>query len=220
MAIELATRYTGYVDELFTTESKLSLLTNNDFDWIGANAIKIYKISTSEMNDYDRIGDADSGNWSRYGNVQGLGATTQRMTIERDRSFTFAIDKLDEDETVSALKAASALARQIREVVIPEVDKWVYAKMCENAGNKPAAIALTKTNIYERILIASEALDTAEAPESNRQLIGGDSFCVRLYEAEQRYRDGNRHRQRYATSRCYCRSGWRECYQGAGQSAA
>ena len=30
MAIELVTKYLPYVDELFTTESKKSLLTNND----------------------------------------------------------------------------------------------------------------------------------------------------------------------------------------------
>ena len=33
MAINLVTQFLPYVDELFTTESKKSLLTNNDFDW-------------------------------------------------------------------------------------------------------------------------------------------------------------------------------------------
>ena len=32
MAIELVTKYLPYVDELFSSESKKSLLTNNDFD--------------------------------------------------------------------------------------------------------------------------------------------------------------------------------------------
>lgn len=35
MAIELVTKYSPYVDELFAAESKKSLLTNNDFDWTG-----------------------------------------------------------------------------------------------------------------------------------------------------------------------------------------
>lgn len=105
------------------------------------------KVTTSQMNDYGRSGPAE-GNWSRYGAVEGLSATTQEMILKRDRSFTFAIDALDEDETAQQLAAASALARQNREVVIPEVDAYVYGIMRANAGHKPAAKALTAENIY------------------------------------------------------------------------
>lgn len=48
----------------------------------------------------------------RYGQIQGLDATTEEMTLKKDRSFTFAIDKLDTDETKQQLQAASVLARQ------------------------------------------------------------------------------------------------------------
>ena len=70
MAIELVTQYLPYVDELFSTESKKSLLTNQDFSWTGAHTIKVYKITTAQMGDYGRSG-PESGNWSRYGEVQG-----------------------------------------------------------------------------------------------------------------------------------------------------
>lgn len=169
MAIELATKFAPYTDEVFKAESKKSLLTNTDFDWTGAHTIKVYKVSTSEMNDYNRSG-ADNGNWSRYGAVAGLDATTEEMTLKKDRSFTFAVDKLDTDETVQQVAAASALARQQREVVIPEVDTYTYGVMCSKAGHKPAAVALTKDNIYVEILKASEALDDAEVPETGRVL--------------------------------------------------
>ena len=33
MSSELVTKYAPYTDELFTAESKKSLLTNTDFDW-------------------------------------------------------------------------------------------------------------------------------------------------------------------------------------------
>lgn len=169
MAIELATKFAPYTDEVFKAESKKSLLTNTDFDWTGAHTIKVYKVSTSEMNDYNRSG-ANNGNWSRYGAVAGLDATTEEMTLKKDRSFTFAVDKLDTDETVQQLAAASALARQQREVVIPEVDTYTYGVMCSKAGHKPAAVELTKDNIYVEILKASEALDDAEVPETGRVL--------------------------------------------------
>lgn len=103
--------------------------------------------------------------------MAGLDATTEEMTLKKDRSFTFAIDKLDQDETQNQLAAASALARQNREVTIPEVDAYTYGVMCENAGNKPEAIALTAENIYTEILNGSQALDDAEVPETGRVLV-------------------------------------------------
>ena len=168
--IELATKFLPYTDEQFSAESKKAMLTNQDFSWSGAHSVKVYKISTSKMNDYGRSGPA-TGNWSRYGAVEGLDTTTEEMILKRDRSFTFAIDALDEDETAQQLAVASALARQNREVVIPEVDTYVYGVMCANAGHKPAAKALTDQNIYAEILTASQALDDAEVPEAGRVLV-------------------------------------------------
>lgn len=170
MAIDLVTRYLPYVDELFSTESKKSMLTNQDFSWIGAHTVKVYKITTAKMNDYGRSGPG-VGEWSRYGAVQGLDATTEELTLKKDRSFTFAIDKLDKDETSDQLAAASALARQIRQVVIPEVDTYTYDVMAKGAGTKPEALALTSENIYTEILKASNTLDNAEVPETERCIV-------------------------------------------------
>ena len=170
MAIELATKFAPYTDEQFSTESKKALLTNQDFDWTGAHTVKVYKVSTSGMNDYGRKGPSE-GNWSRYGAVESLDATTEEFTLKKDRSFTFAIDKLDTDETAQQLAAASALARQNREVVIPEVDEYTYGVMCAGAGNKPAAVALTAENFYDEIIKASAVLDEAEVPETGRVLV-------------------------------------------------
>lgn len=170
MAIDLVTQYLPYVDELFSTESKKSLLTNQDLSWTGAHTIKVYKVTTASMNDYGRSGPSE-GEWSRYGKVQGLDATTEEFTLKKDRSFTFAIDKLDKDETGGQLAAASALARQVREVVIPEVDTYVYGVMATGAGQKPEAVALTTDNIYTEIIKASNALDNEEVPETGRIIV-------------------------------------------------
>lgn len=170
MAIELTTKFQPYTDEQFSAESKKHLLTNQDFNWTGAHTIKVYKVTTSEMNDYDRNG-ANEGNWSRYGAVKDLDATTEEFTLKKDRSFTFAIDKLDNDETQQQLQAASALARQNREVVIPEVDAYTYGVMAQNAGTAPAAVELTTTNLYSEILKGSLALDDANVPETARVLV-------------------------------------------------
>ncbi len=169
MAIDLATQYLPYVDEQFTAESKKSLITNNDFDFTGAKTVKIYKVNTSKMNDYDRNGEG-SYKYSRYGNIENLGATTQEFTLSRDRSFTFAIDKLDRNETKQAIDSASALARQNREVIIPEIDKYVIDKIIKGAGTK-ATKKLTATNIYDEILSANTVLDNNLIPDSDRFLL-------------------------------------------------
>lgn len=169
MAINLATQFLPYVDEVFTTESKKTLLTNQDFNWSGAHTVKVYKVSTSKMNDYDREGTGEHA--SRYGEIKGLDATTEEFTLKKDRSFTFAIDKLDEDETKGTLAAASALARQMREVVVPEVDAYTYGVMATEAGHKPVAVEITADNIYSLIVEANKELDDAEVPETNRVLV-------------------------------------------------
>lgn len=168
MAIDLITKFLPYVDEVFTTESKKSILTNNDFEWTGAHTVKVYKLTTVGMNDYDRAG---AGNGSRYGDVASLGTALEEFTLTKDRSFTFAIDKLDNDETAQQVQAASALARQQREVIIPEVDTYVYGVMTAGAGIKPAAKALTTENIYTEIITANNAMDNAEVPETGRVLV-------------------------------------------------
>lgn len=170
MAIDLVTKFLPYVDEQFKNESKKSLLTSNDFDWTGAHTIRVYKITTGAMTDYGRSGPAE-GNWSRYGAVVSLDATTEEFTLKKDRSFTFAIDKLDSDETAQQLAGATALARQQREVVIPEVDNYVYGVMAAGAGTKATAVALTADNIFDEIMKASQALDDAEIPETERVLL-------------------------------------------------
>lgn len=171
MAINLVTQFLPYVDEIFKKESKKELVTNQDFDWTGAHTIKVYKISTGTMNDYDRAGTGSGAKGSRYGAVQSLDATTEEFTLRKDRSFTFAIDKLDSDETAQQLAGASALARQQREVVIPEVDAYVYGVMAANAGTKPDAVALTADNIYDEITKATNALDNEEVPDEDRVII-------------------------------------------------
>lgn len=175
MSIELTTQYAAQTDELFKAESKVGLLTNTDFDWSGAHSIKIYKISTTPLNDYSRnrsTAPEDSGeSLSRYGKLLDLSATTEELLLKHDRSFIFNVDRLDTDETQGQLEAGTALARELREVVVPEVDANVYSVMTAGAGSKPAAMDLTAKNIYAAVMAASQALDDAEVPETERVLV-------------------------------------------------
>lgn len=168
MAINLVTKFTDHVDELFTAESKKSLLTNNDYDWTGAHTIKVHKVNTVSMNDYDRAGTGK--NTSRFGVLGKVENELEEFTLRKDRSFTFVIDKMDKDETGGVLSGASALARQQREIIIPEVDQYVYAEMAANAGTKVVDVTLTESNIYDEIIKGTEHLGDEDVPDTGRVL--------------------------------------------------
>ena len=78
---------------------------------------------------------------------------------------------MDKDETGGVLSGASALARQQREVIIPEVDTYVYGKMAAGAGTKKTTVTLSAENIYTEIIEGNNALDNAEAPDTGRVLV-------------------------------------------------
>lgn len=169
MSVALATVFKPATDEIFKTEAKIGLCTNRDYDWTGAHSVKIWKISTADMADYGRTGPAE-GNISRYGALADLSAAVEEMTLSKDRSFIFNIDKLDGDETAQQLQAGTALARQLRNVVVPEIDAYCFAAMVSGAGTVEDS-EYTAANIYDDILAASAALDDAEVPEGDRVLI-------------------------------------------------
>lgn len=164
--IDYAKKYSGKVSEKLVAEAKSGSVVNNEYDFSGAKTVKVKNVSTAPLNDYKRTGS------NRFGTPAELDARDEEMTMSQEKSFTFVIDAMDADETGLALEAGSALNRQLREVVVPHLDSYRFAKMVEKAGNK-AEEALTAENVYEAIVTGTEALDDAEVPEVGRQLIVG-----------------------------------------------
>ena len=176
MAINLAEKFESQVDEKFTSESKTSLVTNRDYNFERTKTIHIQSVGTAPMNDYGR----NTAGTARYGTVNDLSNEVQEVTMEKDRSFTFAIDKMDEDETLGALNAGSALARQLREVVMPEVDTYTYAKMSANAGKTVNSETITSSNAYDAITAGNEFMDENEVPAEGRVAVSTPAFVRSL----------------------------------------
>lgn len=178
MAIDYAVKYGGQVIEKFKVESKSEAVVNNEFDFVGAKTVAVYNVPTVVMTDYTRSGLA------RFGTPTELDAPKEEMTMTKDRAFTFTIDKMNNDETAGALEAGKALARQLREVVIPEVDTYRFAKMATLAGTKATTVAsIDKTNVYNLILQGQAALDGLEVPSEGRKIIVTPSIRVALMES-------------------------------------
>ncbi|EJW14868.1 hypothetical protein M5X02_29320 [Paenibacillus alvei] len=157
MAITLTEKFTDKVDERFKKETLSNAGVNHDYSWEGAKTIKVTAVDTVPMGDYKREGT------NRFGQAKELENQLQEMTLTQDKSFSFTIDKMNENETM--IKAAEALGRQIRERVVPTVDTYRFGQMVEKAGKKVEE-DLTKTNIYEAVVTATEVLDDAEVPEN------------------------------------------------------
>lgn len=133
MAINYAGKYSSKIDERFARESLTSSVLNSEFDFVGVKSVTVYSVPTAPMNDYVRSGD------KRYGTPEELENNIQELTMSKDRSFTFTIDRGNFNDTQMANSAGLALQRQLREVVIPEIDMYRLGVMKENAGTTVTA---------------------------------------------------------------------------------
>ena len=167
--INLATKYSQKVDERFSRESQAMLALSNEYEFKGGKTVKVYSIPTVAMNDYSRSGS------DRYGTPTDLSRNVQIMTVKRDRSFTFIIDKGDKIQSELVSDAGKALARQLREAVVPEFDTYVFKTLAEAATEAGgyAATALTKENAYAAFLDGMEYLGNNNVPDKGRV-----AFCT------------------------------------------
>ena len=109
MAISLVTQFQPYTDEIFTTESKKSLLTNQDFSWTGAHSIKVYKIGTSEMQDYSR-NPVQGFTGSRYGTIHDLDGGLEAR-------YQIVFNSSQESETASIMGDEALLKRALYNLI-------------------------------------------------------------------------------------------------------
>lgn len=172
MAVNLASKYSNKVDERFKLKSLTESVVNREYDWNGVNSINIYSIPTVAMNDYTKSG------FSRYGTAAELDNSVQTMTLTRDRAFTFTIDRANNQDTQMTMQAGKALARQVDERIVPEIDIYRLATMSAAAiaNGHTATLAVTKENAYESVLAGSEVLDNKKVPVSGRFLLVTPGF--------------------------------------------
>lgn len=164
MAINLASKYSDKVVERFYQKSLTEKGLNKDYSWEGVKTVTVYTIPTVGMNDYARTGA------NRYGVPAELEDTVQNLTLTKDRSFTFTIDMGNKTEQMGVKDAGKALARQMNEVVKPEIDTyrlsvWAAASTTQTTGEE---VAVDKTNAYTLFLAAQEKLDNALVPTEGR----------------------------------------------------
>lgn len=164
MAVNLASKYEKKVAERFKLQSLTQSAINTDYEWTGVDTINVYSVPTVAMNNYTKTG------LSRYGTAAELDNTLQTMKLTRDRAFTFTIDRANNQDTNGVMAAGKALARQLQEVIVPEIDIYRLAAMSAAAitNGHTATVAITKANAYEQFLNANAVLDDKKVPVNGR----------------------------------------------------
>ena len=163
--INLASKYSPNVDERFYKESQAAMALNNDYEFTGVQTVKVYSIPVALMTDYTKSG------LTRFGTPGDLTRNVQTLTLTKDRAFTFIIDKGDKLMSMMVSDAGKALSRQIREVIVPEYDSYVFqtlASAATAAGNFSTAAIPTSIGAYEAFLNAQEALGNNNIPDQGR----------------------------------------------------
>lgn len=153
--------------DAFTLASITNGVSSAAWDWVAAQGktVQIASNGVAPMSNYTRTG------VTRFGTPTEIDNNVQEITCERDRAFTFTVDKMGRSERAMTIEAAKQLRKQIDEVVTPEVDEYTLGKLfaeCE-AGNKvTAAATVDKSNAYENFLALNALLDDQKVPSANR----------------------------------------------------
>lgn len=172
MSITLTEKFAEKVDERYHPISVTNAGVNQNYDWDGAKTIKVTSVGTVAMKDYDR----ETG-YGAVASADGLSNAIQVLTLTKDRYFRAKLDKMDEEE--SKIKGGEVLARQLREVTIPEIEAYRLQVMCKAIVTNTQAIEQTKT-VYEHFLEANEKLDEANVPQVTRVAFANPAFINAL----------------------------------------
>lgn len=173
MAINLADKYSGKIAEKFAQESIVQGKCSKEWDFSGVKTIKIYTPQTVDLNDYTRSG------INRYGTPTEMGDTVQEMTMTQDKSFAMTIDKGNNTEQMMIKNAGKMMNLQLKERVVPFVDKYALNAFAHKAGKIfVEASEFKKANdVFAMVCAAEEYMTDNLIPQSERYLyISGKAY--------------------------------------------
>ena len=164
MAVNYAEKFSQTIDEQLSKDSLTDKAVNKDYDFDGVNKVNVYSVETVPLNDYDITAKSN-----RYGTPVELGNDVQTLELTQDKSFTFSIDRKNATDTMMAMSAAKALARELKEVVTPTIDRYRIAKYTAEAlAAHTKEETLTTETAYSAFLEGSMVLFDAKVPTEGR----------------------------------------------------
>ena len=147
-AIELITKFsTKAWDKVYRARSITSVLEgdNQMLKFVGARTVKIAKVETSGLSDYQRANKPAEGSFggdghetstpsgNGYGYQQGdTNVTWEEFTLAMDRAVQLRIALFDDEET-AGIAVGAATTETMRVRVIPEIDAYRFSKIVSYA---------------------------------------------------------------------------------------
>lgn len=162
--INLAKAYSGKIAEKFTKSSYTAAHTCKDYDFAGVKSVSIYTPQTVELSDYVRSGQ------NRFGTPVEMTDTVQELELTQDKSFALTIDKGNDRDQMNVKGAARMLKTQIKEQVVPYMDKYALGKWAHKAGTIAGIEKPAKASIVSDIFEAAAVMDNLLVPDENRIL--------------------------------------------------
>lgn len=164
--IALAKKYTPLIDEKYKSGDLFGDLTSDlSLTRQGANAKEIlYRQVSIEggLGDYSR----NSGYTSSDVKVE-----WKTATFDYDRGTKFALDEMDNEETMGDTYLIAQ--RELQEQkVIPEGNAYVAAKLAEKAGKTVEETIANGEALLTSLLARTSEMDELSVPEENRILYG------------------------------------------------
>lgn len=159
--IEYAKKFVPVIDEIYKAGSLTAGMdAATKLDFTGVNEVKVLKVSTTGLGDYDRETGYPKGD---------ITATWETMKLTKERAKEISIDRMDNEEVLGQV-FGQVTGKFMREHVIPELDAYRFAAYASAQGNTTVSGELTTSTVLEAIDAAATVMDGEEIPEEGRRL--------------------------------------------------
>ena len=208
-AIQLITKYSDKAwDKVYKSRSITSILEgeNTQLKFVGARTVKIAKVETSGLSDYERANRPVEGSFGGdghetatpvglgYGYQQGdVNVKWEEFTLAMDRGVQLRIALFDDEET-AGIAVGAATTETMRVRVIPEIDAYRFSKIAKYAMDAnltghvitsavtPSSQAgvVSAADPIGLLNAAFEALANSEVPEEDQVIFCSTAFMTAL----------------------------------------
>ena len=165
MGVNLASKYSSQLDQVFTAGSYTDRWVNKKYNFDGVKTVNVYTVTTVQPTNYSRSNTGD-----RFGGNNELQDIVTSYQLGNDKSFKIVIDRGNYEQGALAKKAGEVMRAEMEEQVIPMIDANRLSKAAIGAAAASQYYAPTANDAYGDVLKMSADLDEAKAPIAGRVL--------------------------------------------------
>lgn len=176
--LDYAIKFLPILDDVYKQQAVTEGMdAATSLDFTGTNEVKVLKVSTTGLGDYDRSTGYPKGD---------VTAGWEVMKLTEERGKELSIDRMDDEEMLGMVFGA-VTGQFMRNHVVPELDAYRFAKYASSPGiSKATAALLTKETVLSAIDEAVRKLDEDEVPMAGRKLYVNSDLKPLLNSALQR----------------------------------